>query len=77
MAMMERENFQIQLTLVLHLCDIHMKGNIKRKLSDQNIKGHIGKEYIMENRFILKGYRVLWAVATQRYSTKNWNLKRL
>lgn len=52
------------------LCDIHMKGNIKRKLSDQNIKGHIGKEYIMENRFILKGYQVLWAVPTQRYLTK-------
>lgn len=30
------------------LCDIHMKDNIKRKLSDLNIKGHISKEYIYD-----------------------------
>lgn len=36
-------------TLSKHLlCDIHMKDNIKKKLSDLNIKGHIGKEYIYD-----------------------------
>lgn len=64
------------ITLKHLLCDIHMKDNKKKKLSDLNIKGPKGKGYLYDifgKQIQSEKVPVLRTVPMQRNLTRNWN----